>query len=521
MIELSKCPNCASEDRVTIAGKDFCMHCGTASEDNAMIAASGSQATPDAGNPTASAVAKFNNSNIDPQLTTQAQVVPQVVDPATPPAQPVVTPTAMPEASIAQQVNSAVASAATQQVLPDPNAMPNQNIPVNSVTQPIQAPTAINQNTAPMQMPSTPIASPAVTNSQVNPNPQNEAIVLADNKIAELTSAQNTPVNSPDTVISTLPQEKNPGNLAGALAYTSSQNNATATPALVPQYPSVQAGPATPMDGVSTNTNTVSKTMPGAGSSMTLDKAEPGVFSDEELHALSNTTVDSPIAPATSTMQDLTAAPPTTTPAPVNPLPITQPNVATQGVPTPLVADQTNQQQASAVMPQTSTSEVTDATAKQSGSKKVLKPLGVVASIALLFVAGYYMWRVNYPSLSFKIASSKAGINATLPGYIPEGYGVKGNIQANPGSVSYSLVNQSNKKIAISQAKSDWDSQALAENYVSPKAENYLAIQAQGLTIYMMGSNQASWVNKGTWYRIESPDQPLTQEQVVKLATSL
>ena len=172
-------------------------------------------------------------------------------------------------------------------------------------------------------------------------------------------------------------------------------------------------------------------------------------------------------------------------------------------------------------MPQAPAIETSDNTQKQSGSKKVLKPLGVVASIALLFVAGYYMWRVNYPSLSFKIASSKAGINATMPGYIPEGYGVKGNIQANPGSVSYSLVNQSNKKIAISQAKSDWDSQALAENYVSPKAENYLAVQAQGLTIYMMGSNQASWVNKGTWYRIESPDQPLTQEQVVKLATSL
>jgi len=45
MIELSKCPNCASEDRVTIAGKDFCMRCGTPSEDNAMISASDSQST--------------------------------------------------------------------------------------------------------------------------------------------------------------------------------------------------------------------------------------------------------------------------------------------------------------------------------------------------------------------------------------------------------------------------------------------------------------------------------------------
>lgn len=521
MIELSKCPNCASEDRVTIAGKDFCMHCGTASEDNAMIAASGSQAVPASDSPSASSVSKFSNS-VPTQIPNQAQVEPQVTNqPITPQPQPAVVTPEVPQPSIAQQVNSAVvAGASAQQAFSAPNPVANQIIPITNTPQPNPTYNTNSQITATAQVANTPNTVTLDPNSQISPNTvqQNDAIVKADNKIAELTSEQSIPTSNPDTVISTLPQEKSTDNLAGALAFASSQNNSSVSPALAPQLISSQAAPAITSSATMANVNPVSKTMPGAESTMTLDKAEPGVFSDEELNALSNTTVESPIATTTSAPQSpiITApAPPLATPIPAGQasMPLQTTSVAS--------AFQPNQQQASSTMPQAPAIETSDNTQKQSGSKKVLKPLGVVASIALLFVAGYYMWRVNYPSLSFKIASSKAGINATMPGYIPEGYGVKGNIQANPGSVSYSLVNQSNKKIAISQAKSDWDSQALAENYVSPKAENYLAVQAQGLTIYMMGSNQASWVNKGTWYRIESPDQPLTQEQVVKLATSL
>jgi hypothetical protein len=155
-------------------------------------------------------------------------------------------------------------------------------------------------------------------------------------------------------------------------------------------------------------------------------------------------------------------------------------------------------------------------------AKKVLKPAAIAVSIAALFATGAYIWKVNYPSLAFKIASAKAGMSATMPGYVPTGYNLGSQIQTNPGTVSYNLINSSaNKKITVTQSKTDWDSQALAENYVSPKAENYLALQAQGLTIYVLGHNQATWVNKGTWYKLDSPNQPLNQDQIIKIATSL
>jgi hypothetical protein len=153
---------------------------------------------------------------------------------------------------------------------------------------------------------------------------------------------------------------------------------------------------------------------------------------------------------------------------------------------------------------------------------KVAKPVAIAVSIAALFATGAYIWKVNYPSLAFKIASAKAGISATMPGYVPAGYNLGGRIQTNPGTVSYSLLGGSNdNRISVTQSKTDWDSQALAENYVAPKAENYLALQAQGLTIYVLGKNEATWVNKGTWYKLDSKGQDLNQDQIIKIATSL
>ena len=51
--------------------------------------------------------------------------------------------------------------------------------------------------------------------------------------------------------------------------------------------------------------------------------------------------------------------------------------------------------------------------------------------------------------------------------------------------------------------------------------DKYTALQAEGLTIYIYNNNQASWVNHGTWYRIEGQDHGLSKDQIIKMATSL
>ncbi len=143
-------------------------------------------------------------------------------------------------------------------------------------------------------------------------------------------------------------------------------------------------------------------------------------------------------------------------------------------------------------------------------------------SIVGLFLVGAYIWQINYPNLAFKVAASKAGISASSPGYIPSGWKLSNNIKTSPGVVSYDLQSDGNKRqVAITESKTDWDSQALAENYIASKSPNYLALQAQGLTIYVYGNNQASWINRGNWYRIEGQDHGLSQDQIIKIATSL
>lgn len=139
-----------------------------------------------------------------------------------------------------------------------------------------------------------------------------------------------------------------------------------------------------------------------------------------------------------------------------------------------------------------------------------------------LILVGAYIWQINYPNLAFKVAASKAGISASSPGYIPSGWKLSNNIKTSPGTVSYGLQSDGNKRqVAITEVKTDWDSQALAENYITGQSPNYLALQAQGLTIYMYGDNQASWVNRGNWYRIEGQSHGLSQDQIIKIATSL
>jgi hypothetical protein len=134
---------------------------------------------------------------------------------------------------------------------------------------------------------------------------------------------------------------------------------------------------------------------------------------------------------------------------------------------------------------------------------------------------GGYIWTQNYPKMSFHVAASKAGLEATLPGYLPASYHQSGPVSYQPGEITLNFASAgANEPLKITQRKTDWDSNSLRENYVSKQTDNYLAVQGQGLTIYMYNSNQASWVNHGVWYQINGVSQ-LGREQVLKIAYSL
>lgn len=142
------------------------------------------------------------------------------------------------------------------------------------------------------------------------------------------------------------------------------------------------------------------------------------------------------------------------------------------------------------------------------------------ATFAVVLLSAYVTY-LNMPSLSVRVAAVQAGIDANYPEYRPDGYSLNGPVIYSNGEVGMNFkANGSNLAFKINQSKSSWDSTALLDNYITPKAGgNYVRYTERGLTIYTYGTN-AAWVNGGILYTIEG-DAPLSSTQIRHIATSL
>ncbi len=189
---------------------------------------------------------------------------------------------------------------------------------------------------------------------------------------------------------------------------------------------------------------------------------------------------------------------------------------ATRSEPAPIKPAQTIKQEAieNAVA---NTTKNTELPKKRFRHPRVLSI--VSASFALILLGGYLTY-LNMPSLSVRVAAAAAGINASYPDYRPDGYSLNGPVAYNQGQVSMQFAaNAGPQNFTIRQTKSSWDSAAVLDNYVTPKAgSSYITYSERGLTIYTFNGN-AAWVNGGILYTIEG-DAPLSSEQIRHIATS-
>ncbi len=160
---------------------------------------------------------------------------------------------------------------------------------------------------------------------------------------------------------------------------------------------------------------------------------------------------------------------------------------------------------------------------EHSGSRKgnLSRGLSVAsASLALILLGGYFTY-INMPSISVRVAAAQAGIDATYPSYKPDGYSLTGPVAYEQGKVQMNFAaNAGSNKFALAQTSSNWDSQAVLDNYIAPRSgSDYAITQDSGLTIYIYDRN-AAWVNGGILYTIEG-DAPLSADQVRRIATSM
>lgn len=156
--------------------------------------------------------------------------------------------------------------------------------------------------------------------------------------------------------------------------------------------------------------------------------------------------------------------------------------------------------------------------AKQSTATPQVLKIG--AALVAIGIMGGVVWLQNSPKLAFRNAATQAGIAASLPTYIPSSYHQSGSVAVSPGELTLNFSSPSaGQPLSITQRRSDWDSNALRENYVAAQTTSFLAVQGQGLTIYLY-SNQANWINHGVWYQLTGTSK-LGRADILKIAYGL
>ena len=156
---------------------------------------------------------------------------------------------------------------------------------------------------------------------------------------------------------------------------------------------------------------------------------------------------------------------------------------------------------------------------RQSSKKRRLRQVfGFSASMLIAACALGFVVFQNVTAIQVHIASSRAGINSTMPSWQPSGFAVQ-QFAASPGKLVISFASDNDRRFSLTQTASSWDSTALLNEYISPHNNTYDTIQADGRTIYTYGDNDASWVTGGIWYQLNT-NGTLSTSQLVRLATS-
>lgn len=143
------------------------------------------------------------------------------------------------------------------------------------------------------------------------------------------------------------------------------------------------------------------------------------------------------------------------------------------------------------------------------------------AALALILLGGYLTY-LNMPNLSIRVAAAQAGVDASMPGYHPDGYRFNGPITFANGQVTLQYkTNGGPHGYSLVQKESDWDSQAVLDNYVlDASGGKYNIHSTQGLTVYTFDS-KAVWVNRGILHEVDYSDAPLSYNQIEQIAASM
>ena len=142
-------------------------------------------------------------------------------------------------------------------------------------------------------------------------------------------------------------------------------------------------------------------------------------------------------------------------------------------------------------------------------------------SIAGLMAAGFFAYQ-NIPNAALRVANSRSGVHASMPGYTPSGFTFSGPIKYDHGllTINFSANGNNDRRFAITVRSTNWNNEALLSDYVSKDDHQYQTLQNKGKTIYVLENQTATWLDHGSWYVIDGTAN-LNSDQLFKIATSI
>ena len=126
----------------------------------------------------------------------------------------------------------------------------------------------------------------------------------------------------------------------------------------------------------------------------------------------------------------------------------------------------------------------------------------------------------NLTGIRLQLAAARIGFSTKLPDYQPPGFS-QGALNYSPGVVAAQFhSNSDSRAYTVTQKRSAWDDSTLREQFLAPTDAQYVTTEVAGRTIYLYGQRNATWLNDGIWYVVQS-NGALNDRQLIRIATSL
>ncbi len=148
------------------------------------------------------------------------------------------------------------------------------------------------------------------------------------------------------------------------------------------------------------------------------------------------------------------------------------------------------------------------------------KAFNITMLVLAVILFGAFVLYQNLSNLSVRLAATRAGLHASLPGYYPAGFSLSGPVQYAPGQVTLNFKSNSDSRVfQVKQQASSWNSDALLQSYVSKTDQPYQTYQDNGRTVYI-DNNGANLVTGDKWIQVKN-EGSLSTEQLLNIVKSI